>query len=163
MDREVSEPAGTERAPAEVAGNTFHGPTAFQQGDGNIQYNYYGPDLGALRARWLQSYLPAARRAARDYHYPGVSGATPPLAAVYVRQQVTSAEVDRRPGAQDLPLLATLREVYLRMRFWRRVIPVWSLPGRGWQVHPAAHPPHGRGGALAGRPRGRRGAGASPG
>ncbi|WP_329345019.1 hypothetical protein OG252_51620 [Streptomyces sp. NBC_01352] len=105
----MSEPAGTERAPAEVAGNTFHGPTAFQQGDGNIQYNYYGPDLGALRARWLQSYLPAARRAARDYHYPGVSGATPPLAAVYVRQQVTSAEVDRRPGAQDLPLLATLR------------------------------------------------------
>ncbi|MHA5051109.1 NACHT domain-containing protein [Streptomyces sp. SD15] len=98
----MSEPGGAERAPAEVAANIFQGPAAVQQGSHNTQNNFFGPDHEALRARWLQAYLSAARRAGHDRRYPGVlPETTPPLSAVHVRQQATPISAVPQQGSEE--------------------------------------------------------------
>ncbi|MEU4089254.1 NACHT domain-containing protein [Streptomyces aureus] len=58
-------------------------------------------DRAEPRRRSLDSYLHAARNAARDHPYPGVlSGTTPPLAAVYLRQQA-SRRTESEPETAD--------------------------------------------------------------
>ncbi|KAB1978528.1 NACHT domain-containing protein [Streptomyces triticiradicis] len=58
-------------------------------------------DRADPRGRRLDSYLHAALGAARDHPYPGVlPGTTPPLAAVYVRQQATR-RTEGEPEAAD--------------------------------------------------------------
>ncbi|RSN18741.1 hypothetical protein DMH25_00325 [Streptomyces sp. WAC 01325] len=70
--------------------NTFHGPTAVQSGDRNVQHNYFGPDEGSLRVRWLERYLAAARLSVPNRGYtgldPGVAGLH---GRTYVRQRAT--------------------------------------------------------------------------
>ncbi|MFF5020237.1 helix-turn-helix domain-containing protein [Streptomyces sp. NPDC001165] len=55
-------------------------------------------DRADTRGRRLDSYLHAALHAAQDHPYPGVvPGTTPPLAAVYLRQQATR-RIQGEPG-----------------------------------------------------------------
>jgi HEAT repeat protein len=110
----MTEPTDAERLSLEVSGNSIYGPAAFLLGDGNTQTNFFAPDPVASRARWLESYLPAAARAAREQPYPGVlPGTTPPLAAIYVRQRAKLV-ADSDWGKQTRLVATALHEGALR-------------------------------------------------
>ncbi|MEV0181764.1 NACHT domain-containing protein [Streptomyces sp. NPDC050625] len=81
-DPDDQQPGGTK--------NTFHGPAAVQSGDHNVQHNYFGPDEGPLRTRWLERYLAAARLSVPNRGYPGLDPGTARLhGRTYVRQRAT--------------------------------------------------------------------------
>ncbi|MET9595642.1 helix-turn-helix domain-containing protein [Streptomyces sp. NPDC006516] len=72
-------------------------------------------DRADVRTRRLDTFLAAAQRAAREHPYPGViPGAVPPLATVYLHQQVTphprlesgshgGVDAPPRPRSESLP------------------------------------------------------------